>query len=85
MKRWLYKWLPILFGCHGLDSRSFHYKGQKFPLCARCTGELLGMAAGLVLCPFWHPPLAVLATLLVPMAVDGGGGKGFSAAMAWAI
>ena len=30
------------------------------------------MAAGLVLCPFWHPPLAVLATLLVPMAVDGG-------------
>ncbi len=72
MSAWFYKWLPIVFGCHCLDSRSFHYKGRKFPLCARCTGELLGIITGLVSCPFAHPPLAVLLALMVPMVLDGG-------------
>ena len=39
---WLYKWLPIVFGCHCRPDRSFYWKGKKFPLCARCTGELAG-------------------------------------------
>lgn len=38
----LYKWLPIVFGCHCRDDRSFYYHGRKFPICARCTGILLG-------------------------------------------
>ena len=37
---WLYRVLPMLFGCHCRDDRSFHWKGKRFPLCARCTGEL---------------------------------------------
>lgn len=72
MIAWLYKWLPIVFGCHCLDSRSFHYKGRRFPLCARCTGELLGILAGLITCPFWHPSLPVLLALMIPMVLDGG-------------
>lgn len=32
-----------LFLCHQLPERSFHFKGFQFPLCARCTGILIGM------------------------------------------
>lgn len=29
-------------GCHQLPERSFFYKGYQFPVCARCTGVILG-------------------------------------------
>ncbi len=68
---WLFKWLPILFTCHCRDDRSFHYKGRKFPICARCTGELIGMLAGIFSGPFYLPGVPVLALFLVPLIVDG--------------
>ena len=49
MAAWLYRWLPIIFGCHCRPDRSFFYKGRQFPICARCTGELVGM----LLSPVW--------------------------------
>ena len=55
MSTWLYKWLPIIFGCHCRDDRSFHYRGKKFPICARCTGELVGILILLISCPFYLP------------------------------
>ena len=45
MISWLYKWLPITFGCHCRADRSFFWKGKQLPICARCTGELVGMVA----------------------------------------
>lgn len=72
MRTWLYKWLPIVFGCHCLDKRSFHYKGQRFPLCARCTGELVGILAALGSIAFVRSPLWMLPVLMVPMVLDGG-------------
>lgn len=68
---WLYKWLPIICGCHCRDDRSFHYRGRKFPICARCTGELLGIALCLVTCYFYLPPAWAAAAAMVPMVVDG--------------
>lgn len=32
-------------GCHQRADRSFFYKGYQFPVCARCTGVLLGYIA----------------------------------------
>lgn len=29
-------------GCHQLPDRSFYYRNFQFPLCARCTGILIG-------------------------------------------
>lgn len=29
-------------GCHQLAERSFFYKSYQFPMCARCTGVMLG-------------------------------------------
>ena len=48
-KEWLCKWLPIFFGCHCRPDRSFFYKGKQFPVCARCTGELAGILAALII------------------------------------
>ena len=71
MVKWMYKWLPIIFGCHCMDSRSFHIKGNKFPICARCTGELFGVIIGLVLCIFVNPNLILSFVILIPMIADG--------------
>ena len=68
----MYKWLPIIFGCHCLDSRSFHFRGRRFPLCARCTGELVGIAAAVGSFAFVCPPVPVLLVLMIPMVLDGG-------------
>ena len=71
MSAWLCRWLPIVFGCHGLDSRSFHYKGRRFPLCARCTGELAGMLLCLVTVPFVRADVLWSVLLLLPLVADG--------------
>ena len=31
-------------GCHQRADRSFSFKGYQFPVCARCTGVLIGYA-----------------------------------------
>lgn len=71
MIAWLYKWLPIIFGCHCRADRSFYYKGRQFPICARCTGELVGMLIAAVVCFFYLPPVWVTLVLMVPMVADG--------------
>lgn len=71
MTAWFYKWLPILFGCHCRPDRSFFFRGRQFPVCARCTGELIGMA---LLFPTWaigHPNAICSLVLLLPLVADG--------------
>lgn len=72
MRRWCYRWLPILFGCHCRPDRSFFVGGTQLPLCARCTGELAGILAGLATYGLVHPTPLLAALLLVPLVVDGG-------------
>ena len=67
----VYKYLPIIFGCHCRDDRSFHYKGIKFPICSRCTGELVGIIFGAVLCFFYIPKWWLCILIGLPMIVDG--------------
>ena len=68
---WLYKWLPIIFGCHCREDRSFYWHGKKFPICARCTGELAGILIGAVSCFFLRPSLKTAIILMVTMVADG--------------
>jgi len=61
--------LPI---CHRLPERSFFFRGKQFPLCARCTGLLMGC---------WFYPLfvfdvinlslALIVLLHFPLLIDG--------------
>lgn len=67
----IYKWLPIICGCHCRDDRSFHYKGMKFPVCARCTGILLGWFLCLITYRFINIPIYVMFLMVVPLIVDG--------------
>lgn len=60
-----------LTGCHQLPARSFFFKGYQFPLCARCTGIVIGEIAAI---PIWYifPISFVFATILgLPLAADG--------------
>ena len=68
---WLYRWLPIIFGCHCRADRSFHWHGKQFPICARCTGELVGMIIGLIACFFWRPEVWMTLVMITPMIADG--------------
>ncbi|MGL4791087.1 MAG: DUF2085 domain-containing protein [Anaerotignaceae bacterium] len=66
------KWLPIFFGCHCKRERSFVYKNKQFPICARCTGELLGMVSGIfLLLILGVPSLKICIVLMIPMVFDG--------------
>lgn len=67
-----YKWLPIIFGCHCRSNRSFFYNGKKFPICARCTGELLGiLSVPLLVWLFGVPSIIHCILLMIPMIIDG--------------
>ncbi|HHT01513.1 MAG TPA: DUF2085 domain-containing protein [Firmicutes bacterium] len=66
--------LQAMFMCHRLPERSFFVRGRQLPLCARCSGILVGYLIGivcLVYCgtPHWLWPFLLLA----PLAVDGVG------------
>lgn len=68
---WAYRWLPIVFGCHSKPERSFFIRGRQFPICARCTGELIGILLGLVCCFVFRPPVWICIILMLPMIADG--------------
>lgn len=69
---WAYIWLPRFTGCHRRPDRSFRWRGGlPFPVCARCTGELVGMVLAAATAWLWQPPLWALALMAVPMVADG--------------
>lgn len=71
MITFFYKWLPIVFGCHCREDRSFHYHEKPFPVCARCTGELIGIFIAIGTAYFGQFKIIVLLCLLIPLIVDG--------------
>jgi len=41
------RWIKLMeygkrIGCHQMPERSFFYKDYQFPVCARCTGVIIG-------------------------------------------
>ena len=71
-------WIKLMnygskLGCHQLSERSFFYKGFQFPLCARCTGIVIGeiFLAPLSLL-FFETPYWVSIIFILIMAIDGG-------------
>ena len=50
-------WISLMkygqrLGCHQMPERSFFYKGYQFPICARCTGVILGEIVAIILLLF---------------------------------
>ena len=67
---WSYKYLPMIFGCHCIPERCLSFKGKRFPICARCTGEGIGILVSIATIGLGHPAWYVLLLLLVPMLLD---------------
>ncbi len=66
------KFLRLFFGCHARPDRSFYFRGKPFPICARCTGELVGMILCIPTLIFWGcPSFGIVLLLMVPLIVDG--------------
>lgn len=72
------RWMALMkfgakLGCHQISDRSFSYKGYQFPLCARCTGVVLGELLSIItiLCSVRIDFIYAVA-LVIPLAIDGG-------------
>lgn len=64
--------LRILCGCHAMPERSFHFHGKPFPICARCTGELIGILVGIpIVCMFGIPQFGIVILMMLPLIIDG--------------
>lgn len=64
--------LKYMFLCHRMPERSFFIKGYQFPVCARCTGILVGYIIGIIyiiLCNKLRYTIELL--LMLPMLIDG--------------
>lgn len=62
-----------LCGCHQIPERSFFIGGYQFPLCARCTGIMVGYIFALLLYIFriiLPPCLSII--MMIPLIADGG-------------
>lgn len=57
-------------GCHQMPERSFFIGDYQFPLCARCTGIMIGHVLGVITAFFCRVPIKVVFGIL-PLAVDG--------------
>ena len=55
---WLWR-LGQCAGCHQLPERSFFWRGRQFPVCARCTGVVIGQVASVILIFLFRPPAYV--------------------------
>lgn len=68
------KILHYMFFCHRLSERSFFFKGKQFPICARCTGILLGYLIGIIyLIIVGKSNFAIIVLLITPLLIDGVG------------
>lgn len=65
------KWLPIFFGCHQLKERSFYFNGHPFPICARCTGQLIGILIYPLIRFFLDLNLLTSFIMILPLIIDG--------------
>ncbi len=63
--------------CHQNDHSSFHYEGEKFGVCIRCSAIYFGFFAGLLVIPLFGgfsrkivPNGKLLIVILLPMLID---------------
>lgn len=65
-------WCSKYWGCHQIPERSFFFKGFQFPICARCTGILIGYITSPIFIFFGlFPNIYGSILFIVPMAIDG--------------
>ena len=62
----------VFVACHKIPERSFFYKGKQFPVCARCTGMLLGyLSFPLYVLHIFTANIFIVLELNIPAYIDG--------------
>jgi len=69
------KWLRLmrfgrLLNCHQMPERSFFWKGYQLPVCARCSGVIIGHTLGVISLFFFEFPITISLAFLVIMFID---------------
>ncbi len=60
------------WGCHQMPQRSFFLKEYQFPVCARCTGIILGYIISVIFLIFgYHIKNVYCFLFMLPMFLDG--------------
>lgn len=68
----LMDWCSKYWGCHQLPERSFFICGYQFPVCARCTGIIVGYIISFLYAMCFVKMKFVLEILfIIPMVFDG--------------
>ena len=68
-----YFWLMLVgkrAGCHQRADRSFFFRGYQFPVCARCTGVLIGYLLGIPAYIAWGVNLRICIIFAAIMFLD---------------
>jgi uncharacterized membrane protein len=55
--------------CHRLPERSFRWRGKPLPVCARCTGVMLGQLLGLTAL-VWAADWRLCILAMIPLLLD---------------
>lgn len=58
-------------GCHQRADRSFFVNGYQFPVCARCTGIIIGRMIGMIIPIQTKKNHARFFLMLIPSVIDG--------------
>ncbi len=72
------RWLKFMnfgkkLGCHQLAERSFFYKKKyQFPVCARCTGVIIGQTIAIICLFIFKLEWWINLLFLLPMGIDWG-------------
>lgn len=60
------------WGCHQMPERSFFIGRYQLPVCARCTGIIIGYIAAIVISIFDINIKSIICLLFIlPIAIDG--------------
>lgn len=71
-------WMKVMdygcrLGCHQMPERSFFFKKYQFPVCARCSGVLLGEIIAMLMILFGKRiKIKTIFFSLFPMGIDWG-------------
>lgn len=62
--------LGARMGCHQMPERSFFIRGFQFPVCARCTGVILGQIVGFLCYPIYRLSAILIYAFCGTMLLD---------------
>ena len=65
------EWFSKYWGCHQMPERSFFINKYQLPICARCTGIIIGEIISTIMFFIFSMPIYIYILFTFPMIIDG--------------